>query len=202
MKRKIHLTQGSARVADLKLILLLGFITLFMSAGAQLGGIGGTCLQMQPNTYYSRIISSTKLDPGRYIQSDYDAANDHLYVPSTFGTSWPTEAYLTRIHGKGYMDNGWGNHYAFPGENEHAMATKHTTVNDDIVVVGTTLGTNNNTVIYVMMVQNNGTFLWAKYFEQSNMNADSRVLVTEATNKDIIVAASSASSNDHVLIRL
>lgn len=196
MKKKPDLTRRFARAANLKIILLLGFTMLFAGARAQ-------CLQPHPQNYYSRVISSSNLSSGSFIQSDYDAVNDHLYVPSTYGSS-STEAYLTSINGQGYMDNGWGNRYAFTG-NEHCLATKCTVNNGtgDIVMAGTTLGTSGNTVIFVMMIQSNGTLLWAKYYEQSAMNADYRILITETKVKGhIVVAASSVSSNDHILIRL
>lgn len=192
----IPLKRRSARTADLKLILLLlGLMALSAGARAQ-------CLQEQPNSYYTRVISSTNLDPGSFIQSDYNADDDHIYVPSTFGTTaFPTDAYLTRIHGKGYMDNGWGKRYPQSG-NERCLATRYTS-SKDIAMAGTTKGSGGtNKALYVMMVKDDGTFLWGRYFDQDFMDADYRVLITETTYKDIVVVASSLTGNHQVVIRL
>jgi hypothetical protein len=146
------------------------------------------------------VIRSTNLSPGNFIQSDFDNA-DKIYVPSTFASPGPTEAYLTAVNTKGYLDNGWGKRYSFTG-NERCMASKVVT-GGDVVVAGTTSGSNGNSVVFVMRVQNNGTLLWARYFDQSLMTVDHRVVVTETNiSEDIVVAASSENTDNHVLIRL
>jgi len=152
---------------------------------------------------YSRVIhpnAGTSFTTNEWLQADFDSSNANVYIPSTSVMAGSNSVFWANVHTNGVINSISG---VTINGTENTYAVKRDYHTGDIITAGNIVIVQLGvpyTVLFVMRQTSGGTVSWCNYYFQANTPVTNHVVVTVAKNQDIVVASSTLTGNDDIII--